>query len=58
MRRAVFLLSPSEHRRAAFLLQRNAPDDPRAQKMAKINEGLAKVIQKRLDEGTARIARD
>jgi len=54
-RQDVFQWSPTRHRRAAFLLRQDK-GNPRAAVLASHHMALAKHIQKRLNEGTARIA--
>jgi hypothetical protein len=55
-RQAVLLWHPAKHRRAAFLLRQDK-DNPRAELLANHHMALAKHIQKRLNEGSARIAK-
>lgn len=48
-----FLLTPTQHRRAAHLL-RQAKDNPQAAELAAHHEFLAKAIQQRLNESGRR----
>ena len=49
----VFRLNPSEHRSLARVWRRH-PEHPKAW-LAKHHEALAKIIERRLEEGSARI---
>ena len=53
-RHEIFLMSPQEHRVHAFKL-RQLKGNPKAAELAKHHEFLAKHIQRKLNQGAARI---